>query len=165
MYRRNLGQIEFGWVSWLVNLVGSMKKNVIVGFHEQKKINNCDAIFWWFLSKSYVWGLNFQLIVYEHEGWFISLIFITMINFLVVHVFWCVDVHHMWIALHVPCQQFNLHPKKGNMIIANLKNGNSTKFGVSKFSQQKNKMQCFKSSNAMVIYWLSIKVIIHCQEI
>jgi hypothetical protein len=37
MYRRNLGQIEFGWVSWLVNLVGSMKKNVIVGFHEQKK--------------------------------------------------------------------------------------------------------------------------------
>jgi hypothetical protein len=59
MYKRNLGQIEFGWVSWLVNLVGSMKKNVIVGFDEQKKKSNYDAIFWWFLWKSYVWGLNF----------------------------------------------------------------------------------------------------------
>jgi hypothetical protein len=33
------------------------------------------------------------------------------------------------------------------------------------FSTEKYNIQCFKSSNVMVIYWLSIKVIKHCQEI
>jgi hypothetical protein len=32
MYKGNLGQIEF-W--WLVNLVGQIKKALIVGFHEK----------------------------------------------------------------------------------------------------------------------------------